>query len=395
MTQSPFSRPTTFGAYGGVYAPETLMASLIELEAAWTESRMDLSFQSELNHLLETYAGRATPLHHAKRLSKALGLELWLKREDLLHTGAHKINNSLGQALLAKRMGKTRILCETGAGQHGVATATVCALLDLQCVVYMGAVDAARQQPNVQRMKLLGADIQIVEQGQSTLKDAINEALRAWVGDPGAHYLIGSALGPHPFPTIVAEYQSVIGREAHGQFDAAVGGLPDAVIACVGGGSNAIGLFRGFLEHSSVDLIGVEAGGQGIFEGGHAARFQGGRPGILHGCETYLLQDINGNILPTSSISAGLDYPAVGPEHAALHELKRASYVSCSDQEALEGFRRLARLEGILPALESSHALGWVIANSKRFEGQRIILNLSGRGDKDLKSVTDLLGEQL
>ncbi len=395
MTQSPFLCPTTFGDYGGVYAPETLMASLIDLETAWSESCQDVGFQSELTHLLETYAGRATPLHHAKRMSKVLGLELWLKREDLLHTGAHKINNSLGQALLAKRMGKTRILCETGAGQHGVATATVCALLDLRCVVYMGAVDAARQQPNVQRMKLLGAEIQIVEQGQSTLKDAINEALRAWVGDPHAHYLIGSALGPHPFPSIVAEYQSIIGREAHRQFDAAVGGLPDVAIACVGGGSNAIGLFRGFEEHTSVKLIGVEAGGQGPFEGGHAARFQGGRPGILHGCETYLLQDTNGNVLPTSSVSAGLDYPAVGPEHAALHERKRASYVSCSDREALQGFQSLARLEGILPALESSHAVGWVITNAKRFEGQQIILNLSGRGDKDLKSVTDLLGEQL
>jgi tryptophan synthase beta chain len=390
MNPSTFQLPTQFGEFGGAYAPETLMASLLELEAAWIESRTDEAFQAELQSLLTNYAGRATPLYEAKRLSDELGLSLWLKREDLLHTGAHKLNNSLGQALLAKRMGKTRILAETGAGQHGVATATVCALLDLECVIYMGAVDAARQRPNLLRMELLGARVEVVEHGQRTLKDAINEALRAWVGDPNAHYLLGSALGPHPFPSIVAEYQSVIGKEAREQWEASQPGAPDAVVACVGGGSNAIGIFRGFVDLEDVQLIGVEAGGEGIQSGNHAARFGGGRPGILHGCESYLLQDEHGQVLPTSSISAGLDYPAVGPEHAQLHELQRATYVSCTDDEALAGFERLARTEGILPALESSHAIGWVIANRDALAGKRVILNLSGRGDKDLDTVKSL-----
>ena len=390
MIHSTFQLPTQFGDFGGAYAPETLMASLLELEAAWIESRADASFQAELQDLLTNYAGRATPLYHARRLSEELGLELWLKREDLLHTGAHKLNNSLGQALLAKRMGKTRILAETGAGQHGVATATACALLDLECIIYMGAVDAARQRPNLLRMELLGARVEVVEHGQKTLKDAINEALRAWVGDPQAHYLLGSALGPHPFPSIVAEYQEVIGKEARAQWQAARSGQPDAIIACVGGGSNAIGIFRGFVDLQDVQLIGVEAGGEGIASGKHAARFGGGRPGILHGCESYLLQDEHGQVLPTSSISAGLDYPAVGPEHAQLHCLQRANYVSCTDSEALAGFERLARTEGILPALESSHALGWLIAKCESLAGKRVILNLSGRGDKDLDTVKQL-----
>ncbi|MFT7667976.1 MAG: tryptophan synthase beta chain [Planctomycetota bacterium] len=392
MNQSTFTSSTRFGSFGGAFAPETLMASLLELEQAWLSSRTDDEFQSELASLLKNYAGRATPLSHARRLSKEIGVDLWLKREDLLHTGAHKLNNSLGQALLAKRMGKTRILAETGAGQHGVATATVCALLGLECVIYMGAVDAKRQRPNLLRMELLGARVEVVEQGQATLKDAINEALRAWVGDPEAHYLLGSALGPHPFPSIVAEYQEVIGKEAREQWKELAGGLPDALVACVGGGSNAIGLFRGFVDEPAVALIGVEAGGSGIASGKHAARFSGGSPGILHGCYTFLLQDEDGQVMPTHSVSAGLDYPAVGPEHAALAELKRAEYSSCTDDEALEGFERLARCEGILPALESSHAVGWVISNAERLQGKRILLNLSGRGDKDLETIASLRG---
>lgn len=393
MTSSTFQGSTRFGSFGGAFAPETLMASLLELESAWLASREDAAFQAELADLLTNYAGRATPLYHAKGLGRELGLELWLKREDLLHTGAHKLNNSLGQALLAKRMGKRRILAETGAGQHGVATATACALLDLECVVYMGQVDAARQRPNLLRMELLGAKVEVVEQGQATLKDAINEALRAWVGDPEAHYLLGSALGPHPFPAIVADYQSVIGKEARAQWAAQSQGLPDALIACVGGGSNAIGLFRGFVDEPGVKLIGVEAGGSGIESGKHAARFSGGSPGVLHGCYTYLLQSDDGQILPTHSVSAGLDYPAVGPEHAALAELERAEYSSCTDDEALHGFERLARSEGILPALESSHAVGWVIANAEKFQGQKLIVNLSGRGDKDIDTIAKLREE--
>lgn len=390
MTLSTFSSPTRFGQFGGAYAPETLMASLLELEEAWLEAREGIAFREELDDLLKNYAGRSTPLTKAGRLSEELGLELWLKREDLLHTGAHKLNNSLGQALLAKKMGKTRILAETGAGQHGVATATACALLGLECVVYMGKVDAARQRPNLLRMELLGARVEIVEQGQATLKDAINEALRAWVSDPTAHYLLGSALGPHPFPSLVADFQSVIGREARRQWGTRAGGLPDAVVACVGGGSNAIGIFRGFVEEDGVELVGVEAGGHGIASGEHAARFEGGVPGVLHGCYTWLLQDEDGQILPTHSVSAGLDYPAVGPEHAELAELKRARYESCTDTEALAGFEALSRFEGILPALESAHAVGWVMTNKKKLAGKRILVNLSGRGDKDLDTVAGL-----
>jgi tryptophan synthase beta chain len=379
-----------FGRFGGAYAPETLVAPLLELEAAWKHWTGEESFRNELDHLLETYAGRPTPLSRAHRLSEHLGCELTLKREDLLHTGAHKLNNTLGQCLLAKRMGKKRILCETGAGQHGVATATACALLGLECTVYMGAVDAARQRMNLLRMELLGARVHVVEQGQKTLKDAINEAMRAWVADPvEAHYVLGSALGPHPFPSIVAGFQEVIGHEARAQALDDGGRLPDLVVACVGGGSNAIGIFRAFLGDPSVDLVGVEAGGEGVASGKHAARFAGGSPGVLHGCYTYLLQDDEGQIAPTHSVSAGLDYAAVGPEHAALRESGRARYVSCMDADALEGFEALARLEGILPALESAHAIGWILRERAKLAGKRVLVNLSGRGDKDLETVAE------
>jgi tryptophan synthase beta chain len=379
-----------FEGFGGRFAPETLMPSLLELEQAWREASVDQEFHAEMDGLLQNYAGRATPLTFADRLSEHLGVEVWLKREDLLHTGAHKLNNALGQALLAKRMGKKRILAETGAGQHGVATATVCAKLGLECVIYMGAVDADRQRPNVQRMQLLGARVEIVQHGQRTLKDAINEAMRAWVCDPDAHYLLGSALGPHPFPALVAGFQEVIGREAREQFAVQIGGVPDMVVACVGGGSNAIGIFRGFVDLEEVELVGVEAGGEGIATGRHAARFDGGIPGVLHGCHTWLLQDEHGQIRHTHSVSAGLDYAAVGPEHAALHALGRASYVSATDTEALDAFCLLSRLEGIVPALESSHAVAWVVEQSLALAGKRVVINLSGRGDKDLESVMAL-----
>lgn len=379
-----------FEGFGGRFAPETLMPSLLELEQAWKEARVDPAFRKELDGLLRDYAGRATPLTFASRLSNEIGVEVWLKREDLLHTGAHKLNNALGQALLAKRMGKRRILAETGAGQHGVATATVCAKLGLECVIYMGEVDAERQRPNVQRMELLGARVEVVAHGQRTLKDAINEAMRAWVADPQAHYLLGSALGPHPFPALVAEFQEVIGREAHAQILEQAGGLPDMVVACVGGGSNAIGIFRGFVDEQGVKLLGVEAAGEGVETGKHAARFATGVPGVLHGCHTWLLQDEHGQILHTHSVSAGLDYAAVGPEHAALHALGRAQYDSATDADALFAFAELARLEGILPALESSHAVGWVLRERAQLHGQRVLINLSGRGDKDLDSVMAL-----
>ncbi len=391
MSEGRFERPTRLGtnevSFGGVFAPETLMDNLFELEAAWIDSAGDREFEAELKRLLTTYAGRPTPTYHARRLSAAWGVDVWLKREDLLHTGAHKLNNTLGQCLLAQRMGKRRILAETGAGQHGVASATAAALLGLECVVYMGAVDAERQAPNVQRMRLLGADVIEVQHGERTLKDAINEALRAWVGEPDTHYVLGSALGPHPFPSLVAGYQEVIGREARAQFKTATGTLPNLAVACVGGGSNAIGLFREFLPDASVDLVGVEAGGRGPEPGSHAARFQGGRLGVLHGCLSYLLQDDDGQVQPTHSISAGLDYPAVGPEHAALREAGRARYECVRDSEALAGFQDLAALEGILPALESSHALGWVRREREDLKGQSVLLCLSGRGDKDLATL--------
>ena len=387
MTPTTFQRPARFGRFGGAYAPETLVANLVGLEAAWLDAEDDAGFARELAERSATYAGRPTPLTHAANLSADLGLELWLKREDLLHTGAHKLNNALGQALLARRMGKRRLVAETGAGQHGVASATVAALFDLECVVYMGAVDIARQAPNVERMKLLGAEVRSVETGERTLTDAVSEALRHCVSDPEAHYLLGSALGPHPFPSIVARFQEVIGREAREQSLAATGALPDVAVACVGGGSNAIGLFRGFLEDEGVELVGVEAGGRGAKPGDHAARFLGGSPGILHGCFTHVLQDEEGQVLTTHSVSAGLDYPAVGPEHSALAEARRARYEAANDVEALEGCRVLARREGILPALESSHAIGWILRNAEALRGRRVLLNLSGRGDKDLATI--------
>ena len=381
-----------FGDFGGQFAPETLMPSLQELESAWQSIGQSPSFRKEFNNLLKNYAGRPTPLTPCRRLGEAWGLELWLKREDLLHTGAHKLNNALGQALLAKHMGKTRILAETGAGQHGVATATVCALLDLECVVYMGSVDAVRQKTNVLLMELLGARVEVVEHGQKTLKDAVNEALRAWTGDPDAHYLLGSALGPHPFPALVADFQQVIGKEAVQQIADQADASPDLVVACVGGGSNAIGIFRAFEEDASVRLVGVEAGGDGVETGRHAARFSGGTPGVLHGCRTWLLQNEDGQILPTHSVSAGLDYPAVGPEHAALHALGRAEYASATDEDALTALQALCKREGILPALESSHALGWVQQNQDDLRGKRVLVNLSGRGDKDLATIFETLG---
>jgi len=383
--------PDAFGlgpGFGGCFAPETLMANLVELEALWLDAREDPVFRAELDDLLQNYAGRATPLTHAPRLSERTGAEIWLKREDLLHTGAHKLNNTLGQCLLAKRAGKSRIIAETGAGQHGVAAATTAARLGLECVVYMGAKDAARQAPNVLRMKLLGAQIELVHAGAQTLKDAVDEAMRAWVEDPeGSHYVLGSALGPHPFPRLVADFQSVIGREAREQILAQAGALPDMVVACVGGGSNAIGIFSGFLADAGVALVGVEAGGHGISSGEHAARFSGGAPGVLHGAHTWVLQDALGQVRETHSVSAGLDYPAVGPEHAALHASGRARYETATDDEALDAFAALAELEGILPALESSHALAWILGKADELKGKRVLMNLSGRGDKDLDSV--------
>ncbi len=391
--------PTKFGVYGGQYVPETLMPALIELERAFVEARTDAGFREEYDQLMTTYVGRPTPLTFARQLTQQLGgAQIYLKREDLAHTGAHKINNALGQALLAKRMGKRRIVAETGAGQHGVASATVAALLGLECVVYMGSVDMARQEPNVARMKLLGAEVRPVSSGTETLKDAINEAIRDWVTNVrDTHYLLGSALGPHPYPTMVREFQSVIGREARAQILAQAGRLPDTVIACVGGGSNAIGIFSAFVDDGSVELIGVEAGGQGIPSGRHAARFgdpSKGRIGVIHGTRTYVLQDGDGQIAETHSVSAGLDYAAVGPEHAMLRDLERAFYTSATDEEALAAFSLLCKTEGIIPALESSHALAEVVKRAPTMrKDQMILVNLSGRGDKDLNTVMGLLGQ--
>jgi tryptophan synthase beta chain len=369
------------------------MAPLADLEKAWRDAQNDSEFHAELSSLLKNYAGRPTSLYLCSRLSKHLDLDLWLKREDLLHTGAHKINNTLGQALLARRMGKTRVIAETGAGQHGVATATAAALLGLDCVVYMGAVDAARQQPNVQRMKLLGATVELVHSGQKTLKDAVNEALRSWVEDPiDTHYILGSVLGPHPFPSMVASFHEVIGQEARAQILDQSGALPDLAVACVGGGSNAIGLFRAFIPDDTVRLVGVEAGGTGLGPGEHAARFAGGSPGVLHGTYTWMLQDEAGQVQPTHSISAGLDYPAVGPEHAMLRDQGRAEYVHAGDESALAACKALAEYEGILGALESCHALAWVMDNRGDLQGKTVLVNLSGRGDKDLAQILDRLG---
>jgi len=382
-----------FGPYGGQFVPETLMPALAELEAAYQAAQADPDFQTELDHLLRTYVGRATPLTYARRLTERLGgAKIYLKREDLAHSGAHKINNALGQALLARRMGKRRIVAETGAGQHGVGAATACALLGLECIVYMGTVDIARQQPNVFRMQLLGAEVRPVESGSKTLKDAINEAIRDWVTNvETTHYLLGSALGPHPYPTIVRDFQSVIGREARQQILDIEGRLPDLLIACVGGGSNAIGLFHPFLADEAVLMVGVEAGGEGIASGRHAARFadpQRGRPGVLHGAYSYVLQDADGQIMETHSVSAGLDYPSVGPEHARLRDLERVGYTLATDDEALEALDLLSRLEGIIPALESAHAVAEVLKRAPQLPREAIIIvNLSGRGDKDLDTV--------
>jgi len=389
-----------FGIYGGQFVPETLMPALDELVTAYQEAKADQAFQHELSHLLKTFVGRPTPLTHARRLSDQLGgAQIYLKREDLAHSGAHKINNALGQALLAKRMNKKRIIAETGAGQHGVATATACALLGLECVVYMGTVDMARQQPNVFRMKLLGAEVRGVESGTKTLKDAINEAIRDWVSNVNTtHYLLGSALGPHPYPTMVRDFQSIIGREAKEQIQNAIHRLPDTLIACVGGGSNAIGLFYDFIKDEEVELIGVEAGGNGIESGKHAARFGDavvGRVGILHGSKTFVLQTPDGQIAETHSISAGLDYAAVGPEHAMLRDQERAFYTNATDDEALSAFFILCKTEGIIPALESSHAVAEAIKRAPTMKrDQVIIVNVSGRGDKDLDTVMKVISHQ-
>jgi tryptophan synthase beta chain len=400
-TDQEYPNGPYYGPYGGRFVPEVLMPAVRDLEHAYDQVRADRSFQDELNNLLQTYAGRPTPLTPAMRLSDALGgARIYLKREDLAHTGAHKINNALGQALLAKRMGKQRIVAETGAGQHGVATATVCALLGLECVIYMGTTDIERQKLNVFRMKLLGADVRSVDSGSCTLKDAINEAIRDWVTNVRTtHYLLGSALGPHPYPRIVRDFQRVIGLEARDQILHAEGRLPDLLIACVGGGSNAIGLFHPFLADASVAMVGVEAGGKGIRSGEHAARFADpakGRPGVLHGTRSYVLQDPDGQIAPTHSISAGLDYAAVGPEHAWLRELDRAQYSYANDDEALDALKRLSELEGIIPALESAHAVAEAIKRAPQMSPDSlIIINVSGRGDKDMHTVAAALDVSL
>src|SRR3954468_2860521 len=381
-----------FGNYGGQFVPETLMYPLEELEAAYRAAQADPGFQSRLDYLFQYYSGRPTPLYHAERLTQAWGGgKIYLKREDLNHTGAHKINNCLGQGLLAQRMGKKRIIAETGAGQHGVATATVCALLGLECDVYMGEEDIRRQELNVFRMHLLGARVVPVSSGSKTLKDAINEAMRDWVTNVrSTYYMLGSVLGPHPYPGMVRDFQSVIGREVRRQIVEAEGRLPDVLIACVGGGSNAMGLFHSFVPDASIRMIGVEAGGRGPNLGDHAARFSGGAPGVLHGTFSYILQDEDGQVVPTHSVSAGLDYPAVGPEHAAMHDTGRVEYTFINDDEALEAFHEISHLEGIIPALESSHA----VAQAKKLKvggDKLVIVNLSGRGDKDVTEVARLM----
>ena len=384
-----------YGNYGGQFVPETLMHPLEELEAAYTAAQRDPSFQLEFDQLLRHYSGRPTALYFAERLTKAWrGAKIYLKREDLNHTGAHKINNCLGQGLLARRMGKKRIIAETGAGQHGVATATVCALLGMECDIYMGEEDIRRQELNVFRMKLLGARVIPVSAGSKTLKDAINESMRDWVTNVRTtYYMLGSVLGPHPYPLMVRDFQSVIGREVRAQILEKEGRLPDVLVACVGGGSNAIGLFYDFVEDRQIQMIGVEAGGRGPKLGEHAARFSGGRPGVLHGTFSYILQDADGQVVPTHSVSAGLDYPAVGPEHAELHDKGRVVYTSVTDGEALDAFHELSRMEGIIPALESSHAVAWtkkLMLPSTRV----VVINLSGRGDKDVTEVMRLMSEK-
>ncbi len=383
-----------FGDFGGCFVPELLMPPLLELEKAMAEILPSEAFQTELRSLLKDFAGRETPLTFCPALSRELGFELWLKREDLLHTGAHKINNTLGQALLAKYMGKSALIAETGAGQHGVATAAAAARLGLRCTVYMGAEDVERQSANVRRMKLLGASVHAVQSGSRTLKDAINAALRAWISEQhDTHYCFGTAAGPYPFPDLVREFQSVIGREARAQMLAHTGALPDYVVAAVGGGSNAIGMFAPFVADEGVKIIGVEAGGTGESGCLHSAAINLGRPGVLHGEYTMLLQDEHGQILPSSSISAGLDYPGVGPEHVFLHSTGRVTYGIAYDHEALAAFQKLCRAEGILPALESSHALAFVLEHRGEFEpGSRVLVNLSGRGDKDMDIIEQALG---
>ena len=391
-----------FGPYGGQFVPETLMPALTELEAAWVEARADAGFQADLARLLHDYAGRPTPLYEALRLSEAVGHPVYLKREDLLHTGAHKINNALGQALLAKRMGKTRIIAETGAGQHGVASATACALLGLECIVYMGTEDMRRQQPNVQRMGLLGATVEPVEAGARTLKEAVSAAIRDWVANVGdTHYIIGSSVGPAPFPALVRDLQRVIGDEARAQMLEQAGRLPERVVACVGGGSNAIGIFVPFVDDPEVALIGVEAAGDGIETGRHGAPLTlGGRGGVLHGAFSAIMQDEDGQILEAHSISAGLDYPGTGPQHAHLRDTGRATYEAVTDLQALAAFQRVARLEGIIPALESSHAVAWVLATASPSgsspasprPSELDLICLSGRGDKDLAEALSALG---
>ncbi len=388
-----------FGDFGGRYVPESIMASLDQLEQAYAEAMHDPAFLDELSLLQRTYVGRPTPLYHARNLSAHIGAQVYLKREDLAHTGAHKINNALGQALLTRRMGKKRVIAETGAGQHGVATATACALLGLECVVYMGSEDIRRQALNAFRMKLLGAEVRPVDSGSRTLKDAINEAMRDWVTHvTTTHYIIGSAVGPHPFPQIVRDFQSVIGREARQQILAVAARLPDRVVACVGGGSNAIGIFHPFVEDSGVQLLGVEAGGRGSGLGENAAPLSFGQPGVLHGAYSYLLQDADGQVVETASVSAGLDYPGVGPEHSFLKDSGRATYTYVDDASALRGFQLLSKLEGIIPALESAHAVAKLVelrdAGEIR-EGEIIIVNLSGRGDKDINTVASLLGVEI
>ena len=385
-----------FGQYGGKYMPEVLFAALDELETCYREACKDEAFKAELNGLLRNYAGRPTPLYHAKRLSERYQAKIYLKREDLAHTGAHKINNTLGQALLAIRMGKKRVIAETGAGQHGVATATAAAMFGLECVIYMGTEDIRRQALNVFRMHQLGAEVREVPSGSRTLKDAINEALRDWAASVRTtHYILGSALGSHPYPMIVRDFQCVIGTEAREQIQEAEGRMPDYLLACVGGGSNSIGLFHPFLDVDSVKMIGVEAGGRGIVEGDHAARFAGGSLGVLQGTLSYLLQDENGQISGTHSISAGLDYASVGPEHSYLHDLGRVEYTYVLDDDAVQAFQRLCRLEGIIPALESSHAVAYLEQMRDRLTPDTVVIvNLSGRGDKDVQTVAGYLDPQ-
>jgi tryptophan synthase beta chain len=384
-----------FGKYGGKFVPETLMPALAELEDAYADALADAAFQKQFDRLCKDYVGRPTPLYYATQLSKnAGGVTILLKREDLAHTGAHKINNALGQGLLAKRMGKTRIIAETGAGQHGVAVATVCAMLGLECVVYMGSEDIKRQSTNVHRMKLMNAEVRPVNSGSKTLKDAINEAIRDWVSNvKNTHYLLGSVVGPHPYPMIVRDFQAIIGREARTQVMAAYHRLPDYLVACVGGGSNSIGLFHPFYNDKDVKFIGVEAGGKGLKTGKHAATLATGKVGVLHGTKSYLMEDEHGQIMETHSISAGLDYPGVGPEHSFYKDSGRATYVTVDDKEALEGFNLLCNTEGIIPALESSHAIYYAAKMAKDLSKDKIIIvNLSGRGDKDLGIVTQALG---